>query len=604
MPGDKEKLTELQKQKGDIEMLLSSLEEAYNDASLSEEHYNEVKGKNQKKLEEISAEIAKLEKKAGKVEPAAAVPAETPVAESASVETKEQPKEEPKEEKPEKKSKKEKGKKKKQEIVDEDLPIIPVSQAGPGEGLGGDEPAPAVTPPELDKKKITKDIAAVGTSVGTGDIKNIITKLVNEIRPAGIEVLPRIEKMGVQLEKLKTFIEAVKSEKEGNSDTVRRIMEEIGEIRSNVASADGRLSDASMKVDDMTETLKALKPERFTKLLTKLDSGIKENDAKLEKLDEITSIMIKKIGLIEDVLREMGSLEKVVEFSKNIASRMIVVDDTEKRITRVGKKIDGIFMELSKRLEEFMLYKAKQDTTDELIQEMMKSMDDVNTKVSGMSTKEELEEMRDMLETKISAASTSTGASANLTKYQEQKDEINSVLEMMEEQYKSGALKKEEYEKAKTANLERMKEIEKKIQEERAKPSVPETIDAPAPGTEPEASPASAPTEGEAPSGDEGTKPTETDEKEKPKEPETSLEEPIEKSKEEEPKKEEVKKPTEIDEKEKPKEQTKETKKEEKPKEEPKLSKKEMMLKELEESFKSGLISKEAYEKTKKLLGG
>jgi len=590
MPGKKEKLVELQKHREDIEMLLSSLEEAYNEASISEEHYSEVKGKNQKKLEEIRSDIAKLEEEIGKSAPE---PAET--GEQAK-ETGEQAKETGEHAKePAEKPKKGKGKAKrakktrkaepaetgeptkepKEEKYDE--PIIPMSQPGPGEGLGGDEISSAEpAAPTEPAKKISKDMAAVGT-VDTSDIKNIITKLVNEIRPSGIEVLPRVEKMQVQLEKLKAFIDAVKDEKDGNADTVRRIMEELGELRSSTASIDGRLSDVSIKTDDITEAM--LKPERFTKLLTKLDSGIKQNEAKIEKLDEISSVIIKKVGLIEDVLSEMGSLEKVVEFSKNIASRMIMVDETEKRIKRVGDKIDGIFMELNKRLESFMLYKAKQDTASELIQEMMKGMDEVNTKMSGLVTKEELEELRDNLETRMSAmADTGMQESPRLVKYQEQKDEINTVLEMMEEQLKAGTLKKDEYEKAKKLNLDRLREIEKNISEERSGASVPEgRISAPAPSTEP------------AETGEQEREPAEKPAAEK------GREEPAETSEgTKELEREIARKPGKKESKRPEKEET----------EKPGLSKKEMMLRGLEESFSSGLISKGAYEKTKKLLGG
>ncbi len=587
MPGKKEKLVEMQKQKEDIEMLLSSLEEAYNEASISEEHYNEVKGKNQKKLDEIKAEIAKLEEEVDKESPAAAVPAEVPE----EGEMEEKPKKAKGKAKKPKKGRKAKpsdtgepAKESKEEKYDE--PIIPMSQPGPGEGLGGDElpsAEPVAAPPEP-AKKISKDMAAVGT-VDTADIKNIITRLVNEIRPSGIEVLPRVEKMQVQLEKLKAFLDAVKDEKDGNADTVRRIMEELGELRSSTASIDGRLSDVAMKTEDMNETMATLKPERFTKLLTKLDSDIKQNEAKIEKLDEITSVIIKKVGLVESVLSEMGSLEKVVEFSKNIASRMIMVDETEKRIKRVGDKIDGIFMELNKRLEDFMLYKAKQDTASELIQEMMKGMDEVNTKTSGLVTKEELEEMRDNLETRMSAmADTGMQESPRLVKYQEQKDEINSVLEMMEEQFKAGTLKKDEYEKAKKLNLDRLKEIEKKIAGERSGAPAPEgKISAPSPAEEP----------------------TETGEHAKQaKEPavegeqETAPENPMETAETGERVKEGAK-PA--------REQPKKAGKKEAERMETegkKLSRREMMLKELEESFRSGLISREAFQKTKKLLGG
>lgn len=612
MPG-KERLIELQKNKEDIEMLLSSLEEAYSEASISEEHYNEVKGKNQKKLDEIKADIAKLEKEIGKESPAASVPAETP--EEGEMEDK--PKKGKGKARKPKKAKKvkpaetdERAKEQAKEPKAEekyDEPIIPMSQPGPGEGLGGDEipSAGPVAPPEP-AKKISKDMAAVGT-VDTSDIKNVITKLVNEIRPSGIEVLPRVEKMQVQLEKLKAFIDAVKDEKEGQADTIRRIMEEMGELRSSTASIDGRLSDVAMKTGDITETMSMLKPERFTKLLTKLDSGIKQNDAKIEKLDEITSVVIKKIGLVESVLSEMGSLEKVVEFSKNIASRMIMVDETEKRIKRVGDKIDGIFMELNKRLEDFMLYKAKQDTASELIQEMMKSTDEVNTKMSGLVTKEELEELRDNLETRMSAmADTGMQESPMLVKHQEQRDEINSVLEMMEEQFKAGTLKKEEYEKAKKVNLDRLREIEKKIAEERGASEA--MVSAPAPSTEPEET-------GDQPMAEESAV-AEATETTVPAETSETGEQAKEQAEEEAGDMEGAPsgykgpittggKPAETGEQ--AKEQAKEParpEKKEAPKEEPKLSKKETMLKELEESFKSGLISREAYEKTKKLLGG
>ena len=57
-----EELIELQKQKEDIKILLSTLEEAYGDASITKEHYDEVKGKNQKKLEELNKKIISLEK--------------------------------------------------------------------------------------------------------------------------------------------------------------------------------------------------------------------------------------------------------------------------------------------------------------------------------------------------------------------------------------------------------------------------------------------------------------------------------------------------------------------------------------------------------------
>ena len=63
-----ENLAALQKHKEDIEILLSSLEEAYSEASITEKQYQEVKSKNEKKLKEIEKKIKSAERKAEREE--------------------------------------------------------------------------------------------------------------------------------------------------------------------------------------------------------------------------------------------------------------------------------------------------------------------------------------------------------------------------------------------------------------------------------------------------------------------------------------------------------------------------------------------------------
>jgi len=63
--GEKEKnldlsVDDLVKQKEEIEMLLSSLEDEYRNASISDKSYKEVKEKNQKRLDQIKSKLEEL----------------------------------------------------------------------------------------------------------------------------------------------------------------------------------------------------------------------------------------------------------------------------------------------------------------------------------------------------------------------------------------------------------------------------------------------------------------------------------------------------------------------------------------------------------------
>lgn len=522
-------LAALQKQKEDIEILLSSLEDAYAEAGITEKHYKEVKTKNQKRLKEIESKIKSMERKAGR--------------EARKEERK--AKGEAMEERAAEKKPKTVG-----EMIEAEQGPIPVSE--PVEGEMPAEPAAEISEPAA--------APAVGAKPGEArfradEIKNMLSRFMKEIKPGGIEVLPKVEKMEVRLEKMGAFLDAIRDEKSSRDETIRRLTEEIGEIRSSIGSLDRKISQQEIMVSDISTSITDLKPQRFIKFLRKSDMQLKMHDAKIQRLDDLANIMMKRITTVEEVLKKIGSLEKIADFGRDIAKRLVDIENREKRIGRVSDRIDTIFMELNKRLDEFILYKAKQDTLDELSREMMKAIDDMNTKIEGLAKKEDLEMFRDTVESRISGVGGAGPAvsSPEVKKLQEEKEEIESLLTILEEQFKKGEIKKEEYEKTKAINMERLEGIEKKIQEKSQGP-----VGVPAPIEETE-------TPSPQPSAEGKTK------------PESAEEKPAEKPKI----------------KEKPVVEKKPAKRK---------SRKEEMLDELEESYRKGEISKKAYEKTKKMI--
>lgn len=392
----REALVELVRKKDDLENMLASLETAYREASISEEHYKEMKEKNQKKLDEIKE---KIKKKGGA----------------------------------------------------EEMPEVPLSTPEPEEEVPVSTPGPEV--PEKAEKEIKLEGAPE-------NLNEALSKIVNELK-SDKGLAERFEKFQVELEKLKTMMDAKKDEKSLMEERLQRVIEEVGEIRSSTSSMEGRLSEQEMKMEELKEIIDFLKPERFTKDLQKKDAELKSHEDKIERLDETMSMILKNINAIKNVLERMGSIENIARMSNEISKKLIEIDEKSKKMTRVADRIDNIFVELNKRMEEFLFYKAKQDALDALSKETLKSIDEINMKLENFAQRSELEDLRAVMgggQSEVSApVEEETSEPDEITKLKFQKQEIKDFLNMLDEQHKGGEINEKDYQQAKKTNTEKIK---------------------------------------------------------------------------------------------------------------------------------------------------
>ena len=426
-----------------------------------------------------------------------------------------------------------------------ETPEVPMGTPEPAEG---EVPIGTPEPTEGDSRSITAD-----------DFKKIMTKVFDKAKLIDLaEITPKMEKMTAELEKMKAHIDAVKEQKNTDTDRASRINEELGELRSGFHTNEGRLSEMEMKVKDHDITLSDLKPQKYSKSIQGIDSTLKMHDGRLDKHDDLTSMIMKRISGIKDILEQFGSMEQVARMNNDISKKLISIDEREKRIKRISDKLDGIFSELNKRLDEFIFYKAKQDNVGELVDELLRNIDEMGTKLSKFAGKTDLELLRDNLEGRIAAMGTSkTTVSPEEQKLQSQKDELTGLISLLEEQHSKKSMSDAEYEKAKTENTKRIQEIDEKIA---ALGSASTPTAAP---TDTPDSTSPTETKEEEPEEKPGEEPTGEQPEEKPKEEVEELPEQPEEPKEETPKKE----PDEKESQEEPREPKKEQ--EEKP-EEPK----------------------------------
>jgi hypothetical protein len=482
MPKAKEK-EELLKEIDDLKNLMSHLEDEYGKANVSEKSYQELR-------EKYSEQILKLEKKAGiKKENAKkkAVKEKTPKKE-------EEPEEEVEEEEEAEESEKteETEKPKEPEAVVKEEPteggklkigffskLLKKSEKPKEEAVAGKSEAgkkeekpkkdeievgevEEMTPEVIEKlaQQVAEQSGVSGDQVSSGEMQEAKT----EPETSG----------DIEIEKLKVMIEGIREANRTTEETIRNLSESIGEIRSMVFQADGSLKETSLKLEKIETDISEVKPKEIEKKFREIGSSIENFQMQFEKMGKKSEDLADKIYKVYEILKAIGGIENLINLNKDVQTKAADIKEALSYTERLSSKTEKIFIDLTRSLDEFAVYKSKQDGLDEAVRDVLKAMDGVNVKFDNYVSKKDLEGIssdisvihKQIEEINKMMPVVLTKLPEVIEKLKKEKEGIQMFLEFSEQQVKSGAISRGDYDLAKQKNLQRLDEIEKQLEKE------------------------------------------------------------------------------------------------------------------------------------------
>ncbi len=303
------------------------------------------------------------------------------------------------------------------------------------------------------------------------------TKLKAEIlAEVNKKVETEINKLNIELEKIKAFLDAQKDLRVATDEKLQRLTESIGELRSMIFQKESQIDKMGVKVQKIEEIFNDVQPEQYTRELQKRDKELANLNLRIEKLEKMSYDMVKDVNDIRNVFKEIGSVENLVNVSKRINEKFIKMENMLKDVEKISEKLEKHFVEINKKLEEFEEYKNKQLQIDGLSKDLLKAVDDINIKIGKLASEEELFKLKEMLndftkDLEEVKKAVKTGIPfvgplpEEVQKLQQKKDEIKILLDSIDEQYKSRKLKEDEYKKIREANLQKLADIDQQIRE-------------------------------------------------------------------------------------------------------------------------------------------
>jgi len=188
-------------------------------------------------------------------------------------------------------------------------------------------------------------------------------------------------------------------------------------------------------------------------------------NTRLERLERSGKMLTDTMNKIKGLMTDVGSLENIMRASKLVGEKLERIQEIEERIKATSSRLDSVYVDMKKGLDEFNVYKVKQDKLDGMSGDIVKNVEELTRRLVDYATKEDIDMVKRLIE-KVKEQAKAAAAPAlppEARLLQEEKEEIETLLATLEENLRNKEVSEKEYNNAKSKNLLRLKEIEEKI---------------------------------------------------------------------------------------------------------------------------------------------
>jgi hypothetical protein len=280
-------------------------------------------------------------------------------------------------------------------------------------------------------------------------------------------------KLEIELEKLKTRVDALGEMREGLYERVSTIMENVGEIRSMVFSVDGAIKKQEATTEQFTDLVKSIEPQKYMKELEKRDGESEQMALRVEKLEGMVQDLAHGVSAVRSLLESIGSLRNISEVNKDVAVKTGRMESMLGKAERLNEDLSTEFVELNRRLQDFGTYRGRQDLLAESVKELVTMVESLNAKLGEFSTKEdsktashEIEDLKQSLKefnAKIILAQQGRDLPEPVKELRKKINSVKLILAETEEEYLDKTISEVDYKKIRETNFRKMRELEQEI---------------------------------------------------------------------------------------------------------------------------------------------
>jgi hypothetical protein len=263
----------------------------------------------------------------------------------------------------------------------------------------------------------------------------------------------------MEFEKAKANMDSFKESMKDADEKIRGFAESLGEIRSMFFQREQSIKTMEDKIDKMADVVESVEPSKLAEQRAKQEKDRSVMEAKLERLDKVTSDLLNRFAEIRETLEGIKNLKAIVDMSRDVGKKLMKIEEIGTKMDQMSTKLENTYLEMNKHLSDFPIIKTKVESMERSTRDMMKMIDETKMSLEKVPSVDDVKKLA-APEIAEPAAPVVTGDIEGL---KNKRDELKQLLKTLEKEYKDSAISKESYKESSEKSKEKLKEIEDKI---------------------------------------------------------------------------------------------------------------------------------------------
>jgi chromosome segregation ATPase len=239
-----------------------------------------------------------------------------------------------------------------------------------GEELGPDDAVP-----ETPAEKKPEAAQASANSTGSGG------------NPASVI------KLSTEIDRIKASVEAFAEVRKSFTERFTRTSEQIGELRSMILERDRTIQELELKAVKAADLVESIKPDKFMVEIQKQNVKLEALKANLEGNEAIVDRVMEELKEMRRKIQFFRGVEEIVKLSEEVKKELIGVKKIEGTINIQTDKVQTIYSEMRRKLQDLDNFNSKIQETRVNIEQNTKDIAYLKTKISGFAEKAELDKI-------------------------------------------------------------------------------------------------------------------------------------------------------------------------------------------------------------------
>lgn len=200
-----------------------------------------------------------------------------------------------------------------------------------------------------------------------------------------------IVKLSTEIDKLKAGQEAFAEVRKSFTERFNRTSEQIGELRAMILDRDRTIQEIELKSMKASDLVQSVEPEKLMTEVQKQDVKIEALKANLEGNEAIMAKIMDQLKETRRKIEFFRGVEEIIKLSEEVKKELIEIKKVEGEININTDKIQTIYSEMRKRLQDLDTFNSQMQEFKVDINQNSKDVDFLKTKVGDLATKDELE---------------------------------------------------------------------------------------------------------------------------------------------------------------------------------------------------------------------